>query len=99
MLGVKAEIQDADLGDDELSGSVLRATLAFTKERFADSAIPGRATDRRPAALDVAKSDLLPIIQSAELPAKNAERLCEAVADWMQALSLLEDEAKLRTAG
>ena len=76
---------------------MLRATLEFSKERFIDSAVPGRTSDARPAALEVAKAGLLPILQSAELPAKNAERLCVAVADWMDALSLIEDEAKLRS--
>lgn len=93
---VKAEIEDADLGDPDLDGSVLQAALAFAKERFADAAIVGRTGDTRPAAVDIAKADLLPIIQHAELPEKNAQRLCEVVADWMQARALLEDEAKLR---
>jgi hypothetical protein len=93
---VKAEIEDADLDDPEFEGAVLQAALAFANERFADAAIVGRTGDNRPAAVEIAKADLLPIIANAELPEKNAQRLCEVVADWMEARALLEDEARLR---
>lgn len=92
---VKAEIEDADLGDPELDGSVFKSAKAFSKERHADAALRGRSSDQRPKAADIARADFLPIVQAAELPAKNGDRLCVALGDWMEALALINDEVTL----
>ena len=67
------------------------SALAFAKERYDGAAIRGRANDARPKSAEIATKDFLPIVQSAELPAKNGERLCVALGDWMEALALIQD--------